>query len=188
MIHPLVKGGTSLLDAQKIVEEVGVFQGAHVADLGCGGNGHFVSPTAVMVGKSGHVYALDIQKNVLHNVESRVQLQKIVNVSTIWSNLEKYTAATILEGSCDFAFLVNVLFQNSDYATILREAKRILKAGTGHLVVIEWKKTASPLGPPLDFRVDSATLVSLAEKEGYTLVRSFDPGVYHYGLLFKRSL
>ena len=187
MIHPLVKGGTSLLDAYKILEEVGVFQGAHVADLGCGGNGHFVSPTSVMVGKSGHVYALDIQKNVLHNVESRVQLQKITNVSTVWSNLEKYAAARIPEGTCDYAFLVNVLFQNTDYTTIVKEAKRILKADKGHLVVIEWKKAASPLGPPLDFRVDSATLVSSAEKEGYTLVRTFDPGVYHYGLLFKRS-
>lgn len=187
MIHPLIKGGTALLNAPDIIAAVGVHQGAVVADLGCGGAGHFVLPTAYAVGPSGHVYALDIQKSVLHNVESRLQIQRISNVSTQWSNLEKAGATQIPDHSCDFAFLINVLFQNKDHSAIVSEARRFLKPD-GVLAVIEWKKTASPFGPPLDFRVDSATIKVEAERAGFIFMRSFEPGVYHHGLLFKAKL
>lgn len=183
MVHPLVKGGTALLNAPAILEAVGVHQAAIVADLGCGGAGHFVAPTAHTVGKGGHVYAVDVQRTVLHNVESRMNLQNLLNVTTLWSNLETLGAVAIPDRSCDFAFLVNVLFQNKDHLTILKEAKRILKPESGILVVIEWKKAASPIGPPLDFRIDRATIEQLAQKAGYSLVRAFDPGTYHYGIL-----
>ncbi len=185
MPHPLIKGGTSLLNAGAILDSVGVHEGAIVADLGCGGMGHFVAPTARSVGPKGHVYAVDIQKAVLHNVESRLQFQKIANVSTVWSNLEKVGSAKIPDHSCDFAFLVNVLFQNKDHSAILLEARRLLKETTGHLSVIEWKKSASPIGPPLDFRVDPATILTLGREAGLAYVRAFDPGVYHYGLIFR---
>ncbi|MDO8490097.1 MAG: methyltransferase domain-containing protein [bacterium] len=184
MVHPLVKGGTALLNAPVILESVGVHQAAVVADLGCGGVGHFVAPTSFAVGSGGRVYAVDVQRTVLHNVESRLKMQNITNVTTLWSNLEHVGAAKIPDHSCDFAFLVNVLFQNKDHVAILKEAHRILKPGKGTLVVIEWKKSASLIGPPLDFRIDRATIQQQAQQIGCTFVREFDPGTYHYGLVF----
>ena len=89
MPETILRGGTALLDAEKILTRLGIAEGMIVADLGCGGGGHFVAPASRLVGRTGHVYAVDIQKAVLHTVESKLRLQHVTNVDLVWSDLEK---------------------------------------------------------------------------------------------------
>ncbi len=186
MVDTILRGGTALLDAQKILERLGIAEGMIVADLGCGGGGHFVAPAARLTGRSGHVYAVDIQKPVLHSVESKLRLQNITNVDLVWSDLEKLGAASIPSASCDLVLLANILFQNKNHAGILAEATRLTKHG-GLLAVVDWKKVASPLGPPLEYRIDSALVKDIATTANLSFVDEFDPGAYHYALVFKRT-
>lgn len=185
MFQPMIKGGTSVLDAQGIVSKLEIRQGWTVADLGCGGSGLFVAPLARSVGKNGRVYAVDIQKNVLQVVESNMKFQHLENVKTVWTNLEKVGGADIPDIACDFAMLINVLFQNSDHESILKESARILKAGA-RLVVIDWKLVATPFGPPLTHRISQDTVMTLAISQGLQFVDGFEAGPYHYALVFSK--
>lgn len=175
-----------MLDALAIIEKLGIKAGQTVVDLGCGGSGLFVAPLARAVGKEGKIYALDIQKNILQVVESNMKFQKIENVMTVWSDLERVGKADISDNSCDCALLINVLFQNTDHEAILKESSRIIKK-EGILTVIEWKSIATPFGPPLTRRVSQDTVMTLAATTGLQFQSGFDAGPYHYAVVFKKK-
>src|SRR4030042_3326582 len=110
-----VPGGKELLNPQDLVQnKLGVTYGSKVADLGCGGAGYFVLQSAQQVGPQGVVYAVDILKPVLANVETRAKGLGFDNIKTLWSNLEKYGETKINDEEIDFTLLVNVLFQNKN--------------------------------------------------------------------------
>ena len=67
-------GKSELLDAGKILQEVLEIQpGQIVADLGAGG-GMFTIQTARLVGDRGQVYAVDIMKSSLSDIESKARM------------------------------------------------------------------------------------------------------------------
>lgn len=181
----VLKGGTSLINVPEVLKKIGVEPGQAVADLGCGGGAHFVAPTAAMVGSSGTVYAVDIQKKVLNSLEATLKLQNIGNVKVVWSNLEDVGAAGIPDGSCDIALLANVLFQNTNHDAILKEASRLVKSG-GKLAVIDWKHYKAPFGPPDESRVSAEKVAEIAQGVGLSPLNAFDVGDYHYALVFKK--
>ncbi|MBI2484086.1 methyltransferase domain-containing protein [Candidatus Uhrbacteria bacterium] len=182
-----LKGGTALLDASKVLKRLDIKDSYVVADLGCGGGGHFIAPSARIVGESGKVYAIDIQKRVLASLKSQLAIQDITNVELVWSDLEKYGAAKIPNGSCDVVIIINVLFQNTKHDLILKEAKRFLRPG-GRLAVIDWKEGAQPFGPPAHLRVPPQKIRELAYDVGeLLLIDDFDAGRYHYVLVFRRD-
>lgn len=181
----ILKGGTSLIDVPDLLKRLGVSGGQVIADLGCGGGGHFVAPTASLVGTSGLVYALDIQRKVLNSLEATLKLQNLGNVKLIWSDLEKVGAADIPDETCDMAVLANVLFQNKNQGAIIQESARFLKKG-GMLTIIDWKRTASPFGPPPELRIPPETIKALGVSLGLSFVDLFDVGVFHYGLVLKK--
>ena len=181
----LLKGGTSLLNAVQILRTLEIHEGHIVADLGCGGAGHFVGPTAAVVGKKGKVYAVDIQKNVLNTVKSRLEMQGFEHVELVRANLENVGSTPIPQESCDFSLIINVLFQNSKHADIIREAVRFLKKG-GRLVVIDWSISAIPFGPPLQYRLKPSSVLDIAQTLGLEFVSEFEPGYAHFGLIFKK--
>jgi len=181
-----VKGGTVLLNVDEIIKKLDIKESYVVADLGCGGGGHFVDSLARLAGKTGKVYAVDVQKGVLEVVKGKMKSQNITNVEYVWSDLEKYGAAQIPDGSCGLALLINVLFQNSQHETILKESARFLRIG-GRLVIIDWKHTPSPFGPPQNIRVDQKKLKDLGFSLGLTWFDEFDAGPYHFGLTFRKD-
>jgi ubiquinone/menaquinone biosynthesis C-methylase UbiE len=181
-----IQGGTILLNVYEIIKKLDIKASYTVADLGCGGGGHFVAPLAQLVGKTGKVYALDVQKGVLDVVRGKMKQHHITNVEYIWSNLEKYGAAAIPDASCDLALLINVLFQNTTHETILKESARFLHSG-GRLVIIDWKHTPSPFGPPQHIRVDQKKLKDLGFSLSLTWFDEFDAGPYHFGLTFRKD-
>jgi len=57
---------------------------------------------------------------------------------------------------------------------------------SGRVMVIDWKTTGSPFGPPSNIRVSAQTVKDIAQKLHLTLVEEFDAGPYHYALIFKK--
>lgn len=181
----LLKGGTALIDVPELLKKIGVNTGQIVADLGCGGGGHFVAPTARMVGTAGFVYAVDIQKKVLGALEASLKLQNIGNVRLVWSDLERVGAADIPEESCDVVFLANVLFQNKNHSNIVVEAARFLKKG-GKLVAVDWKPISSVFGPPQELRVSPDAIKTISLEHKLSFIDLFDVGQYHYAAVFQK--
>lgn len=177
-------GGNVLLNEELILEKSQITEKMRVANLGCGVSGHFVYPVADRVGvKKGKVFAVDILRTVLERVARRAKQDNYTNVETVWSNLELFGATKIEAGSLDVELLINVLYQSHRRAEILREAIRMLKKD-GRLLVVEWKSTATPLGPPVEERVKKDLLEEAGKKLGLKPEEEFEAGPYHYGLVF----
>ncbi len=179
------KGGTELIDPVKFLEQGGVTQGAVIAEFGCGTSGHFVFPAAHLVGPQGKVYAVDILKSALEAVVSRGKLEGVDNVETVWADLERAGGLKIALGSVDLVLALHILGQVKEKEILLVEAARILKPG-GILLVADWKLTASPLGPPVEKRIDPARVKELVKNAGFDMIDEFAVGLYHFGIKFKK--
>ena len=181
MLGPI--GGSSLVDASLIFNRARIGDKAKVADLGCGSSGYFVFPAAKIVGKKGIVYAVDILRTALETINKRIRAENFANIKTIWSNLEIFGATKIEAGSLDVAMLINTLYQSRKRLEILRESVRLLKKN-GRLVVVEWKNTAAPFGPPPEEKVEKEFVENGAKKLGLRPEEEFEAGQYHYGLIY----
>lgn len=180
-----VSGGNELLDPLKILTRLGIKAGSRVADLGCGGAGHFTIPAANLVGDKTEVYAVDILKSSLRSVTSIGRLEGIDNIKPIWSNLELLGSTKIRSKSLDFALLINILFQSKQDDDIIAEAIRLLKPG-GKILIIDWSQNPSTLGPePID-RIKPEDIKKIAQKLKLKLIDDFEAGSYHYGLIFQK--
>lgn len=178
-----ITGGNALIDPQLIIEKAGIGDAMHVADLGCGATGHFVFPVAKAIGKKGIVYAVDILKNNLRNIERRAKVENLEQVRVVWSNLEIFKATRIESGSLDVAMLINVLYQSDNRTEMIREAVRMTKSG-GILLIIDWNPTAAPFGPSLSERVNKDNLKAGVPRLGLELKEEFNAGEYHFGMTF----
>lgn len=179
-------GGTSLLNpSELLVKELEVAPGSVVGDLGCGGAGYFALTAARLVGQNGKVYAVDVQKSVLANLESLAKMEKLENVGTVWSNLEVFGGTKINNETLDYALLVSVLFQNENRLAILKESARLLKK-EGKLLVVEWNEGRFAMGPQTKDKVSKEEISQLARQAGLTEVKSFKAGKWHYGLIFTK--
>lgn len=172
-----------MLDVNFILSKAKVGEKTKVADLGCGASGHFVFPAARIVGKMGTVYAVDILKTNLENINKRARFENLDNIKTVWSDLEIFGATKIEAGGLDVAMLINTLYQSRKRAEIIRETLRMLKKG-GELFIVEWKNISAPFGPPVEERVNISALKNGAKKLGLVLEEEFEAGQYHYGVIF----
>lgn len=181
-----ISGGNELLNPEEIFKHLDIKAGAKIADLGCGGAGHFTIPAAQKVGNQGVVYAVDILKSVLKSIVSRARLEGISNVKIVWSNLEIVGATKIPKESLDIAFLINILFQSKQHENLFKEASRLLK-NKGSLLVVDWQPRGGSFGPPLIDRVKPEKVKEIAQKLNLKLIDEFPAGTYHYGLVFQKS-
>lgn len=174
---------TRLLNIQLILDKVKIKDGQKVADLGCGKFGHFAFAAAKLVGNRGQAYAVDVIKENLIIIDKEAKRNNISNLSTIWSDLELLGATKIKEQFLDLVFLVNILHENQQPFKIINEALRLLKIG-GKILIVDWQPSASPFGPKN--RLDKNLLLTGCKKLGLHLEDDFNPGQYHYALLFTK--
>lgn len=182
----MTTAGNALIDPRKIFAKVGLTKGMRVADFGCGRTGHFVFSAARKVGDTGMVYAVDVVKDVLESIQSRIRSEGYDNVHTIWSDVESVGKAAIPAESLDGCFIINILFLAKKKENIFEEASRLLKKN-GFIAVIDWKKSIRNLGPASEMMVASESLIPMTKKYKLTLVDNFEHGEYHYCMIFKKE-
>ncbi|MEK7123929.1 MAG: methyltransferase domain-containing protein [Patescibacteria group bacterium] len=166
-----------------VAELLGITPGDKIADFGSGA-GHIAILLAKKTGPEGQIFAIDIQKEALEVLQSRARLEGLLNIKTIWGNLEKIGGSKVDDGSVDLVFISNILFQAPQKDVIIKEAIRVLKPG-GRIALIEWKiEKDSPLGPPPEARISPDAVKSICESNGLKLASEFDAGSHHYGMVF----
>lgn len=178
-------GSGGFLEPSRILGRLGIRPGMVVADFGCGG-GYFAIPAARMVGDGGKVFAVDIQKQAIENVRSKANLEHLLQLETVWADLESPKGSRLPDASVDLAIIANILFQAEKKREVLAEAWRVLRTG-GSLVVLEWDDHPFPAGPAMPLRVPKDRAHKLAEEVGFTLEQEIEAGSHHYGLLFKKQ-
>ncbi len=173
------------LNPREVLKAIGLEVGKTFADFGCGG-GYFTIPAGKMVGEYGKVYAVDILKEALRDVEGKAKIEGLRNIQTVWADLEIKSGTKITADSVDIVFISHVFYQSDKHSPILEEAKRVVKP-EGEIVVIEWEKVDIPFGPPLEARVAKKDAIEAAQKSDLSLSSEFEAGSYHYGLILKKS-
>ncbi len=158
-------------------------QGQVVADLGCG-SGFFTLPAAQMVGPTGTIYAVDVQESKLNATISIANQFNHKNVRIVQADLVK-PLLQIPEHSCDLVIIGNILHEVSNAQALIKNAYRLLK-NTGRILVVEWKKTASPFGPPLEKRLEQQKLEVLLMQSGLRKYKEVETDGYHYSVLFEK--
>ncbi len=177
------------LDPDAVVGEFGIIPGIRIADFGCGA-GHVGILAAQKTGKDGFVTAFDIMEDKLDSFRARAKASALENVEARRANLEVLGGTGLADNSQDMVILVNILFQSTKKADILKESKRVLKSG-GSVVVVDWKPGSLPvggqgLGPPNELRTPPDNMQTLFIGEGFSMTRPFNAGQFHYGLIFKK--
>lgn len=164
-----------VLPAKKILDVAGIRQSDIVADIGCG-IGFFTFPLSEAVGDEGIVYALDIEKEMLDDVEAGMLERNIKNVRPIVTQEYKL----ILEDkSVDTAFLCTVMHEVKMRQKFLKEVNRIL-CPDGRIIIVEWIKKGSDFGPPADHRLDPDVLKRNLQRTGFNDIQIMDFNDYFY--------
>lgn len=169
----------SFIKPEEIVKNIGLEQGMTVVDFGAG-TGHYALAAAKLVGESGRVYAVDVQKDLLAKIKSEAEKSGLSNLEIIWTDIEKLESTRLADNSVDKTIISNVLFQLEVKETIAREAMRILKKG-GDAVVIEWSKL------PGGKEASKNDCVKIFNGAGFHKEKEFDAGDSHYGIIFHKQ-
>jgi ubiquinone/menaquinone biosynthesis C-methylase UbiE len=105
-----------------IVKEVGIKEGFHVLDYGCG-SGSYVTAVAELAGKSGKIYALDINPLAIKMVKKIIAKKQLPNVETILSDCN----TGLPSNSIDVILLYDTFHDLADQNIVLGELHRVLK-------------------------------------------------------------
>lgn len=174
---------TKFINPALVIAQTGLTKGQVAADLGCG-SGFYIIPAAQLVGNEGMVYAVDVQEAKLAATSSLVQQMGYKNVKFLRADLSKPLMSPEPH-SCDLVVIGNILHEIDSPEALLQNAYRLLKVD-GRLLVVEWKKEITPLGPPVEKRLSQQQLEVLLMRVGLRKEKELETDGYHYSVLFRK--
>ncbi len=173
------------INPAEIIHLLELKEGSTLADFGSG-SGAYVLAAAPLVGQTGTVYAVDIQKDLLLKLKQGVADAGHTNVTFLWCNFEEVGATQLPDQSLDVVIISNTLFQLESKSGALKEAHRVLK-NTGKLYIIDWSESYKGMGPEEALVVTKSGVLDFATVAGFVLQSEFNPGEHHYGLIFNKK-
>lgn len=117
---------------KKIIGEY-IKDGDTVMDIGCG-SGFFSIEMAKMVGNSGRVYAIDLQKQMLEKLEKKLFKQNLTK-QFILHNCPQEKIGLKGKIKADFILAYYMVHETPDPIKFLKEIKSMLKKGGKFLLV-----------------------------------------------------
>ena len=166
--------------------------GSRVADIGAG-SGYFTFHLAQRVGATGRVYAVDVTRAALEDIDRRAKARSLTQITTI---LGSDSDPHLPPESVDVVLVVNTYHELRAYDGMMEGFRRGLKAG-GVLAVIdcEAEPGESSASYVRHHRVPSAAVREEATRNGFRFLRNelgfVDPATpfsYWYFLVFERPL
>jgi len=169
-------------DPVKNLKALGLRENDVVADLGAG-TGFYSIAAGIMVPR-GKVYAVEINKDFLDTIRSKIKEAHLNNVEILWGNVERVGGTQIGDSVADAVIVSNVLFQVEDKDKFIEEAKRILK-GKGKILLIDWSTDSAVVG--FKGAIPGNKMREMFEKKGFVFERDIDAGAHHYGMILTKE-
>lgn len=165
----------------EIMATLDIKPGEKVADVGAG-SGYFTIPAAKAVGPEGVVWAIDIRKEFLDYIGTRLEEEKLENVRL---QLVYPDDPQLPAGKVDTILMVDTwhYIRDPEYAKKLRAGL----APDGRVVVIDYKPKPweeRPWGPPPEQHTPIDEVTEHFGKAGLKLVASYDFLPEQYFLVF----
>ena len=119
----------------QVLEALNLRPGEVVADLGAG-SGYFTFRMAPKVGKTGKVFAVEIQEAMLKTLRARASSLKAANVEVVRGT---ETDPHLPPGSVDLVLVVDVYHELAYPFEVMTKVREALKPG-GRVVFVEYRK------------------------------------------------
>lgn len=168
------------LNPKETLVKAGFKENMILCDIGAG-TGIFSIPAALISGEK--TYALEISTEMISILENKKTENNVPNLEIKKVDSE---ILPIEDKACDFALMVTVFHEIDDKPTMLKEITRLLKP-EGSLMIIEFHKKESPMGPPLEHRVSEQEVIEICLDNGFVKENSFYLGENFYSLIFKKN-
>lgn len=164
----------------EVITALNLKPGEVIADIGAG-SGYFTFRLAHHVGAAGCVYAVDISPDMIVHLNRRIRELKVTNVVSVLSAPDDPLLA---DASVDRFFICDTWHHIENHNGYLALLKKMLRPG-GQVVMIDFKKEQTPVGPPLEMRIARETLIKEMAANGFTLAAEHTFLSYQYFLVFK---
>ena len=164
----------------EVITVLNLKPGEVIADIGAG-SGYFTFRLARHVGDSGRIYAVDVSPDMIVHLNRRIRDLQLKSVVSI---LAAPDDPLLADASIDRFFVCDTWHHIEDHASYLGLMKKMLKPG-GQVVMIDFKNAETPVGPPLEMRIDREALVKEMQTNGFRLAAEHTFLPYQYFLVFK---
>lgn len=166
------------LNPNKTLIKAGFKKDMVLCDIGAGSGIFSFAATQLT---QNDVYALEISDSMIELLEKRKNERKTQNLK-----IKKVNSFTLPLNSniCDMAIMITVIHEIEDKYSILNEIKKILKV-KGKLLIIEFHKKKTPMGPPVNHRISEEFLEEICSNKGFKIIDKFSLGENFYGILFE---
>ncbi len=174
----------SFSDPVNNISQMDLQSGMKVADFGAG-VGFYSFPLSKVIGDSGRVYAVEIQKDLIEKLKKDAHKMGVHNIDVIWGDVEHKGGVHLRDGFLDAVVVANVLFQVGDKKMMAEETKRVLKSG-GKLLLIDWLESFGGMGPHKDHVVTKRKALEIFEPVGFKVEKDVRAGAHHWGVLLRK--
>jgi SAM-dependent methyltransferase len=155
-----------------VIEKLGDLEGKVVADIGAGPFGYFTLRIAHQT-PAKKILALDIDPDAIKDIErAKIYLAKNIR-NRIETRLVLAHDPKLEPGEADVVLIVNTYTYIEDNVNYLKNLKRGISKG-GKIVIIDFKKRYTPVGPPIMNRVALGEVEGDLVRAGYKQIKSDD--------------
>ena len=182
--HHAGMSSKAFLNAERVIQEIGLKNGDKFLDVGCG-EGHFSIAASKVIGNKGKVYALDSYEKSIAVLKEQIHQENISNIEAIVADVTK--KMPLPDAIIDVCLMANVMhgfLANGEVQSVMTEIARVMKAGST-LAVVEFKKIAGPPGPPISIRMTPEELENLISGYGFEKNKVVEVGQFHYAAMFR---
>ena len=151
------------LKIDRVMDVLGIKTGASVADIGAG-SGWFTVRSARRVGKTGTVYAVEINPQYVRHIKNRARKEKLANVRTI---LGKTDDPLLPPQSVDAVMLLKTYHEVEEPIRLMRRIREALRPG-GLVGIVD------KAGIGTDHGLDAQVVIKEAAQAGFALVEQHD--------------
>lgn len=150
----------------RVVEALGLRAGDVACDVGAG-PGYMALRMARAVGPTGAVYAIDVDPRMIEKIGQRIRGSGVDNVHPI---LSAGGRGALPPRRCQVILIVNTFHHFPDGAAYLRRLAGRLAPG-GRIVIVDFLRRATPVGPPPEHRISRADVAAEARRAGLEVAR-----------------
>lgn len=151
------------LQIARVMDLLGIKRGTQVADVGAG-SGWFTVRAARRVGRSGAVYAVEINPDYIRHINERARKEKLGNIRTI---LGKPDDPLLAQGSVDAVLLLKTYHEIAEPIALLGKLRAAMRPGA-RLGIIDKNGNGG------DHGLNAEVVVREAAAAGLTLVEQYD--------------
>ncbi|HYT58300.1 MAG TPA: methyltransferase domain-containing protein [Verrucomicrobiae bacterium] len=164
---------------QEVLAALDLKPGEIIADIGAG-SGYFTFRLARHVSERGTIYAVDVTPDMILHINRVIRDLKVTNVASILADPDDPLLPVASVNRFFFSDSWHHIENQTKYLSLM---KKMLKPN-GEVVMIDFDKKETPVGPPLKMRIAREDLIKQMTSNGFRLAKEHTFLPYQYFLIF----